>query len=79
MRKALLLLAAAALLAAPTAASAKHWRHHHRHHPVAVVAPVLDPFGPGWNFFWTGVDAVVFTPIRTVFVVVAPPPVVAKY
>jgi hypothetical protein len=79
MRKALLLLAAAAIVAAPTAALAKK---HHRHHGVSVTTapvPVLDPFAPGWNVFWGGVDAVVFTPLRTVFVVIPPPPVVAKY
>jgi hypothetical protein len=76
MRKALLTLAAIAIVAAPTAALAKK---HHRHHPVVAVAPAPDPFGPGWNIFWTGIDTVFITPWRTVFVVAAPPPVVAKY
>jgi hypothetical protein len=75
MRKALLTLAAIAIVAAPTAALAKK---HHRH-PVVAVAPAPDPFGPGWNIFWTGIDTVFITPWRTVFVVAAPPPVVAKY
>lgn len=74
MRKALLVFAAIAIVAAPTAALAK------KHHRAPVVAPVPapDPFAPGWNMFWMGVDAVLITPWRTVFVVV-PPPVVAKY
>lgn len=78
MRKALVLLAAIAVVAAPSAALAKK---HHRAARAEVIVPVPapEPWAPGWNFIWSGVDAVVFTPIRTVWVVTPPPPVVAKY
>lgn len=75
MRKALLLLAAAVIVAAPTAAMAKH-RRHVVHAPAP--APDPNPFDPGWRVFWTGVDSFFLVPFRTVLVV-APPPVVAKY